>query len=238
MKKGLFIIALILAMVLMLTPFPGNKAEAYYNSTSTYTGFPGNYNTYTGLSGSYFTSGGLYGGYASYGSLSGGYASYGGLYGGYGGIYGMGLYGAGWNPVSSGGGFMMLPARVYEPSYTVSDNGLGSSPPVSNSPQNLTQPGLTSIFQFPLPIMGTGQITYTGYIAYPQPWTLPALGADPAAYLVYPKGPEWSWSGFPAIPSLLPVFPQIPDFPPNPYWPDVYSMDTYIIPSGNIQIPR
>jgi hypothetical protein len=221
MEKGLFIKALILAMVLMSTPFPGNKAEAYYNSTSTYTGF----------SGSYTTSGGLYGRYSGYTSFGGLYGGYGGIYSGmwnpvgYGGIYGMG------NPVGSGGGYMFLPARVDEPSYTVSDNGSGSSSPVSNTPQDLTQPVLGSS----LP-----ECIFIQNSQWPGPLNIfpafiPSFDTAPITYPLYPLGSERPLFDLQAELLSTFVFPKTATFPPNPYRPDAYSTFPYPTPPGNIQ---
>ena len=231
MEKGLFIKALILAMVLMSTPFPGNKAEVYYNSPSIYTGF----------SGSYTASGGLYGGYTSYGSLYSGYASYGGLYGGY-----CGIYSGMWNPVSSGytsygglysgyggGGFMFLPARVDEPSYTVSDNGSGSSTPVSNSPQDLTLPGLGSLF----PEYSFIQNSQRSGPLNTLPAFMPSFDTAPITYPLSPLGPDQPRFDLQAELLSTFVFPKTAAFPPNPYRPDVYSTFPYPTLPGNIRIP-
>lgn len=213
MKKMLFIMALILAVVLTLTLFSENKTEAYY--------------------GGYGSGQPYYGGYG-YGPSYGGYGyaqPYGG-YGGYGGYYGY----AGLDVVGTEGGIIIVPARMGEPNTQVPVDVSGGSFPESIPPQNQTQPAPVNIFPPPVASVRTGQITYPVSIAYPQPGTMTPPGIGPATYPVYPPGPGPLWPDFSVIPLSPPMRPQ-PPFPPHPYRPIFHPMVPYPIPPWCILIP-
>ena len=254
MKKGLFIMALILAMVLTLTLFSKNKTEAYYGGYGygpSYGGY-GYGPSYGGYGQPYYGGYGYGAPYSGYGYAQpqayGGYGygqpvgyGYGQPYAGYGfSSYGGGYYsgyGAALDIVSTGGGAIIIPARVGETGSPVTGIGSGGSLAVSNSPQSQPQPAPVSIFPPPVPILSTTPIAYPGSIAYPQSGTIYPARTGQVSYPVYPAGAGPLWPDFSVVPSSPPISPMTPVYPVNPYQPRFYPTIPYPTPPGNIRIP-
>lgn len=202
---------LTLVIVLMLTPFHGNKAEAFNGGTNSYTNLAGN-STFTSFSGGYATYSNLpiYGNYsgssATYGSISSNfptlsYANFGGL----GGNVWKAPPATGWNPVPIGPGIIIVPAR--EPSPPDTDTGFEGPAFVSNPLKNP---------QWPLPTipsmltLETDLFTYPGYNTYPQIVNiLPQI-----TYPNYTIDFKQLWSNFPNLPLPPPILPWTFDLTP------------------------
>jgi hypothetical protein len=211
MEKGLLIMVLTLAIVLMATPLPGDKAGAFDVGTNSYTTLPGSNSTYTDFfSGSYATYGSLPRSYATYGSFSSSFANY----------YSS-IYGYGWNtknqfmqksnalnPVVTAGGIMFTPARVSNPPET--DNGSDVSLSVSNPPKNPQRPVSAITYPSYMLPLGTSLITYPDFITYPQIVNI----LPPITNPNYPIGFEQLWSNFPNRLSSSTILPWTLDFTP------------------------
>lgn len=229
MEKGLLIMVLTLAIVLMLTPFHEDKAEAFnggtnsytnLNSNSTYPSFSGGYATYSSLptygnfSGSFATYGSVSSNFSNYGSLSGNFSNYGNLsssFANYGSSYGN-VWNtpqtATWIPVPIGPGVIIAPSR--EPNPPDSNTGSEVSTFVSNPLKNPQWPGLENIYTPPVLPLGISLTTYPGFNTYPQivnmlpQITYPNYAIDFGQLL----------PNFPNMPSFSPILPLTLDFSP------------------------
>ena len=207
MEKGLLIIVLTLAIVLMLTPFYRDKAEALNGGTNSYTYPTGNNITFPSFSGGSAT----YSSLPTYGNFSGSSSNFGSLYGNVWNIPAtaawnpVGMPSAPWNPLPIGPDVIIVPSRV--PSLPDIDTISEVLTSVPNPLKNLQWPGTTILSMLPL---GTSLITYPGYNTYPQ--IVNMLPQIP--YPNYTIDLRQLLPNFPNMPSFTSTFPLTLEFDP------------------------